>query len=517
MTTTSEPPREGFRLNQLIYDTRYRSLTIQVVALILLVLGIAWLVTNTVQNLQDLGKDFDFGFLGQPAGYDINQTLIPYTNQMTHARAAMVGIINTLLVSFMGCVLATILGVLVGVLRLSKNVLVSGLMAIYVEGFRNVPLLLWIIAIFALMTESMPPPSSFRGDDPEASMVLGDSVAITNRGVYIPNVVFTRSIGPAPVVEDEGDGGSGAVSGGGMDFGSSRINTGSNAGSEASEEEDDTTSTGGMSFGSSRISTGGGSSGDSGGVSTGQGTDSSVGTEEGSDSGSAAATAEGEGEPAAAARVSVWDWVLVLGVLALGIVAMVLVRRWASAKQKKSGVRPTTWWMQVGLVVLPVAVTFWALGARFTYPELQGFNFGGGVHLRNSFIALWLALSLYTSAFIAELVRGGILSVSKGQSEAAFALGLRPSRTMNLVILPQALRVIIPPLISQYLNLTKNSSLAIAVGYMDVRSTLGGITINQTGRELEGMLLLGLFYLVLSLLISSVLNVYNNAVKLKER
>jgi general L-amino acid transport system permease protein len=154
------------------------------------------------------------------------------------------------------------------------------------------------------------------------------------------------------------------------------------------------------------------------------------------------------------------------------------------------------------------------------YPEIseRGIpRFEGGSHLRNSMIALWLALSLYTGAFIAEIVRAGIMAVSRGQTEAAFALGLRPNRTMNLVILPQAMRVIIPPLISQYLNLTKNSSLAIAVGYMDVRSTLGGITINQTGRELEGMLLLGLFYLVTSLVISGAMNIYNNSVKLKER
>jgi general L-amino acid transport system permease protein len=137
--------------------------------------------------------------------------------------------------------------------------------------------------------------------------------------------------------------------------------------------------------------------------------------------------------------------------------------------------------------------------------------------MRNSLIALWLALSIYTGAFIAENVRAGILAISRGQSEAAYALGLRPGRTMNLVILPQAMRVIIPPLISQYLNLTKNSSLAIAVGYMDLRSTLGGITLNQTGRELECMLLMMLIYLVISLAISGVMNVYNNSVKLKER
>ena len=137
--------------------------------------------------------------------------------------------------------------------------------------------------------------------------------------------------------------------------------------------------------------------------------------------------------------------------------------------------------------------------------------------MRNSLIALWLALSIYTASFIAENVRAGILAISKGQTEAAYALGIRPSRTMNLVILPQALRVIIPPLISQYLNLTKNSSLAIAVGYMDLRSTLGGITLNQTGRELECMLLMMVIYLATSLTISMFGNIYNNSVKLKER
>jgi general L-amino acid transport system permease protein len=151
------------------------------------------------------------------------------------------------------------------------------------------------------------------------------------------------------------------------------------------------------------------------------------------------------------------------------------------------------------------------------YAELKGFNFKGGTHLRNSLIALWLALSLYTAAFIAEIVRAGILAVSSGQSEAAASLGLRSGRIMSLVILPQALRVIVPPLISNYLNLTKNSSLAIAVGYMDITGTLGGITLNQTGRELECILMLMLVYLIISLSISAVMNWYNNSVKLVER
>src|SRR5690606_29946197 len=140
-----------------------------------------------------------------------------------------------------------------------------------------------------------------------------------------------------------------------------------------------------------------------------------------------------------------------------------------------------------------------------------------GINLDNALVVLWLALTLYTGAFIAEIVRGGILAVSRGQTEAAFALGLRPRRTMSLVVLPQALRVIVPPLISQYLNLTKNSSLAIAVGYMDLRGTLGGTTLNQTGREMECMILMMAIYLVVSLMISGVMNLYNSRVKLKER
>jgi general L-amino acid transport system permease protein len=159
--------------------------------------------------------------------------------------------------------------------------------------------------------------------------------------------------------------------------------------------------------------------------------------------------------------------------------------------------------------VVPLVALKFALGLSPWLSELKGFNFVGGTHLRNSLIALWFALTVYSGAFIAENVRAGIMAISRGQTEAAFALGLRPGLTTRLVILPQAMRVIIPPMISQYLNITKNTSLALAVGYMDLRSTLGGITINQTGRELEGMLLMMLTYLVISLLISMAMNFYN--------
>ena len=203
--------------------------------------------------------------------------------------------------------------------------------------------------------------------------------------------------------------------------------------------------------------------------------------------------------------------------VAIAVFGYRAIKAHASRVQEATGVRPVTWWKSLLMLLVPPVGLLVAMGFHLSYPELAGFNFKGGINVSNALMSLWLALTLYTAAFIAEIVRAGIMAISKGQTEAAFALGLRPGRTMNLIILPQALRVIIPPLISQYLNLMKNSSLAIAVSYMDLRGTLGGITLNQTGRELECILLMMLIYLALSLLISSAMNVYNNAVKLKER
>ncbi len=401
---TVEIPHEPFRLGMLLYDTRYRSLTIQAIALIGFMAFAAWLVNNTVQNLSALGKDFNFGFLWSRAGYDINQTLIPYSNDSTHGRAAVVGILNTFLVAILGCMTATVIGVLVGVLRLSPNWLVSRLAGAYVEIFRNVPVLLWILAFLAILTDAAPPPAAFRGDDATSSMILG-SIAVTNRGVYAPWPVF---------------------------------------------------------------------------------------------------------EPG-------WTWVV--GTLIASLAAIVLFGRYAARRQEETGQTLPTFWIKLAILFVPTLLVDRLLGGAVSleFPVLQRFNFQGGFLIDKSLIALWMALSLYTGAFIAENVRAGIQAISRGQSEAAGALGLRPKRIMSLVILPQALRVIIPPMISQYLNLTKNSSLAIAVGYMDARATLGGITMNQTGRELECMLLLMGFYLVLSLVISSVLNWYNARKALKER
>ena len=176
-----------------------------------------------------------------------------------------------------------------------------------------------------------------------------------------------------------------------------------------------------------------------------------------------------------------------------------------------------TWWKSLLILFAPVVVFLWALGFHLEYPELKGFNFQGGIAIAHSFTALVVALTVYSATYIAEAVRSGIMAISRGQSEAAFALGLRPGRTMSLIILPQALRVIIPPMISQYLNITKNTTLGMAISYLDLKGTLGGITLNQTGRELECMLLMMLIYLCLSLLISAAMNAFNSAVKLKER
>ena len=422
MTTLTDPPKESFRLSMLIYDTRYRSMTIQVVAMIGFMILIGWLISNTAQNLQDLGKEPSFRFLGEPAGYDINQRLIDYDNQNTHLRAAVVGFLNTILVAVMGCIAATILGVIIGVLRLSKNWLIAKIMTVYVETFRNVPVLLWIVFSMAILIETLPAPRAFRGDDPEATMKLFDTVALTNRGVYVPEPLFSNSLGNIHL------------------FGASSFRF-----------------------------------------------DISL------------------------------DLIVFLIALGLGLFARHKIKTRADRIQEATGDRPTTWHMSLAAVLVPLLAVLVVLGFHLGYPALKGFNFQGGIHMRNSLIALWLALSLYTAAFIAEHVRAGILAISKGQTEAAAALGLRSNRIMSLVILPQALRVIIPPLISNYLNLTKNSSLAIAVGYMDITGTLGGITLNQTGRELETLLLLMLCYLIISLSISAVMNWYNESVKLKER
>ncbi|GIT89197.1 amino acid ABC transporter permease [Roseobacter sp. OBYS 0001] len=388
----------------LINDTRYRSMTFQAIALLALIVAIAYLANNLLTNLAAQGLNISYGFLGDPAGYDINQRLIEYDSQSSNARAAVVGILNTLLVAFLACIMATVFGVIAGVLRLSNNWLVAKLMSFYVEIFRNIPVLIWIIIIFTIMTAVMPAPRAFRGDEPEATMLLG-AFAFTNRGIYIPAPIW----------------GAGSM--------------------------------------------------------------------------------------------------VVVATFIASIVGVFAYRRYATNLLYETGRLLPMGWPSLAIFFVPTIVMFFIMErpVSLDMPVLGGFNFQGGIQIGAPLIALWFALSIYTGAFIAENVRAGIQAVSKGQTEAASALGLRPGRVMNLVVLPQALRVIIPPLISQYLNITKNSSLAIAVGYADITATLGGITLNQTGRAIECVLLLMLFYLVISLSISAIMNVYNKTVTLKER
>ena len=404
MNTSELARRDKFQFSMLLNDKRYRSYTFQFFALFILICAMAYLGKNLLENLAAAGLNISYSFLGEPAGYDINQRLIEYNSQSTHLRASIVGVLNTLLVAFLGCIAATFFGVTAGILRLSNNWIVAKLMMIYVEIFRNVPVLIWILIIHSVFLAFLPQPKAFRGENPDATM-LWDAFAFTGRGFYIPKPLFY-------------DG----------------------------------------SF-------------------------------------------------------------IVVVTFILSIVGIFAFRYYARQKLYLEGKLVETRWTSVGIFFIPTLIIYFALGSPIglEYPELKGFNFKGGIHARGSLISLWFALSIYTGAFIAEVVRAGIQSVDKGQSEAAGALGMRPNFIMNLVILPQALRVIVPPLISFYLNITKNSSLALAVGYMDITGTLGGITLNQTGRAIEAVLLLMLFYLVISLSISAIMNVYNRSIMLKER
>ncbi len=425
MATIDDAPKGSFRLEQLFNDTRYRSTTIQVIVLVGFLLFLGWLANNTIENLAQRDKDISFSFLWQRAGYDIDQHLIPYSNDDTHGRALVVGLLNTLVVAFFGSLFATMIGTLVGILRLSNNWLLSRVTAIYVEVFRNIPLLLWIILAFVILGVNSPSPNDFKvtdalvaaGEKPAASMWLWDSIAVTNRGTNIPAPTFERSFGSFEIL----------------------------------------------------------------------------------------------GVPV---HISI---VVMLAIIALSYWANYKIVERARAVQEMSGLIPTTWWKSLIVLFLPTICFLVLMRFHLVYPVLNGFNFQGGLKLGNSLVALVIAVSLYSATYIAEIVRAGILAIPRGQSEASSALGFHGGRTMRLIVLPQALRVIVPPLISQYLNITKNSTLGMAISYLDLKGTLGGITLNQTGRELECMLLMMLIYVVISLIISSFMNLYNNAVQLKGR
>jgi general L-amino acid transport system permease protein len=356
----------------------------------------AFLVHNTLVNLRRQNIASGFGFLDREAAFGIGESLIAYSPADTYARAFLVGLTNTLYVSAIGVVLATIVGTVMGLARLSSNWLVRKLAQVYVETFRNVPLALQLLFWWGLLRQIAPGPR-------EAWQLL-PGVLVSNRGVVFP-VPF----------EDPAHG-----------------------------------------------------------------------------------------------------WMLVA--LVVGILATVAVSRWARARQARTGQQFPTGWIGLALVLGLPLVVFLAAGAplKLDWPVLRGFNFAGGAGVSPEFAALLIGLVIYTGSFIAEIVRAGILAVSWGQSEAAMALGLRPGQRMSLIVLPQALRVIVPPMTSEYLSLTKNSSLAVIIGYPDLVS-VANTTINQTGQAVEGIAMIMAVYLVISLVISLFMNLYNRAVALVER
>ena len=376
-----------------------RGVIIQILTMVALFAFMAAIARNVVINLEAVGKEFSFGFLLWPAAYDIGfSPFLEYTNKSTHLRAAVVGLLNTLLVAFWGCILATMLGFILGIMRLSSNWLVSKISYVYVEFMRNVPILIHILAIYSIVVTLLPSAK-------KAINVGADAFFLSNRGFYVPSPVFEDGAGFVGVV------------------------------------------------------------------------------------------------------------------ILISIALAFLFKRWARRIQDHTGKIYPVLWISVGILIALPGIAFLAMGMPLSWdvPVLKGFNFKGGMAIKPEFLALWLGLSMYTACFIAEIVRAGIVAVSHGQSEAAFALGLRPNRTLQLIIIPQALRVIVPPLCSQYLNLTKNSSLAIAIGYMDITATLGGISLMQTGKEMETMLIVMGVYLLISLLISAFMNWFNHRIKLTER
>ncbi len=400
-TTTADHDMEGrSALSKLWTNREARSVILQILTMAALIGFFAFILTNAVANLAAVGKTFSYDFLGEPASYDINQSLIDYTSRDTHLRAGVVGLLNTGLVAICGIALATVLGFILGILRLSPNFLLNKISYVFIEFTRNVPVLLHILLIHGIIVHALPHPKVA-----STEYNLADLFFLSNRGVFAPK----------PLMEP-------------------------------------------------------------------------------------------------------LFWATIIAFV-VGIGFTIWFRRHAKKVQDETGKIYPVFLISVAAIIgLPVVV-FFITGAPINWdvPEFQRFNFKGGMVVLPEFMALWLALSLYTAAFIGEIVRAGILSVSHGQWEAAGALGIRRSRILNLVIIPQALRVIIPPLTSQYLNLTKNSSLAIAIGYMDIVATLGGISLMQTGKEMETMILVIAVYLVISLMISAFMNWYNKRIKLVER
>ena len=360
---------------------------------ILFVAALAWIayeiVANARANLEAQRITSGFGFLANTAGFDVSQSLIPYSGSDTYTRVFLVGLLNTLVVSIIGIFFATVIGFLVALGRLSPNWLLSRISGGYVELIRNLPVLFQILFWYLAVLAALP--------NPRQSISLFGSFFLSNRGFVIPKPIGTAGFEPFAVA------------------------------------------------------------------------------------------------------------------VLVGIVASLLWRRYARRQLFESGRMIRIWPYVVGLLIGLPLVTSLVFGAPVTFeiPELKGFNFSGGSRLIPEFVALTLALSTYTAAFIAEIVRAGILSVHRGQMEAGASLGLSRGSTLRLIVVPQALRVILPPLTNQYLNLTKNSSLAVGIGYPDLFSVFAGTTLSQTGQAIEIIGITMGVYLLISLVTSAIMSFYS--------
>ncbi|HST76247.1 MAG TPA: amino acid ABC transporter permease [Acetobacteraceae bacterium] len=389
-----KPPRRRVRLSW--SDPVLRSIVWQILIIGIVVALLWYLISNTNHNLAARRIATGFGFLYQAASIPIGESLIPYTPAVdTYGYALLVGILNTLKVAVVGVVLATILGTLIGIGRLSRNWLVAKLAAIYVEGLRDIPLLLQLLFWYALL-QGLPAPRQ--------SLRIGDAVFLSNRGIKLPELIW------APA----------------------------------------------------------------------------------------------------------FTWAAVA--LLIGAVLTYAWSRRARRRQEATGEQPRVWPVALALLVVVPVIVWAALGAPFAWdkPALHGFNFTGGLTVTPEYTALLMGLVIYTAAYIAEIVRAGIQAVPQGQWEAAGALGLRHGVILRKIVLPQAMRVMIPPMTSQYLNLTKNSSLAVAIGYQDIVS-IANTTLNQTGQAIEGIAVIMAVYLTISLSISLFMNWYNARIALVER
>ena len=381
----------------LLRNEKVRGILYQVIVVVGFVLVAYFIARNTAHNIEIRGIRSGFGFLDSTAGFDITESPIPFSPQSTHWDVFKVGLLNTLIISLAGIILSTILGLIIGVARLSSNWLINRLAAGYIETFRNVPVLLQILFWYNVVLATLP--------STRQSLNLFDSVFINNRGFFVPMPIFGSGswlIGAAFVV---------ALIGG---------------------------------------------------------------------------------------------WV---------------IHRWAIKRHEETGESFPAFWVGLGLVIALPLATYVAAGApvSFEYPVLRGFNYQGGKVFTPEFLALLFALTIYTATFIAEAIRSGIEAVPKGQKEAATALGLTPTQSLRFVILPQAIRIAIPPIINQYLNLTKNSSLAAAIGYPELVTIFAGTSLNQTGQALEIIGITMVTYLTVSLLVSLILNWFNAKMKIKER